>query len=154
MEIRKATMQDFESVLELKLELKELAREFSKTLQPPSKVQEDYEKYLRNHLSGENSTVFAAFGGEKAVAMIVAKTYRLLPIYGDGKRGILSNLFVKEEFRNQGIAQELVKKATEWLKSKNAGAATIKVYSKNTAALELFRSLGFTDFSVKIFKEL
>lgn len=154
MEIRKATMEDFDSVLELKLELKELARKFSKTLPAPSKVQKYYEKYLREHLSSGNSAVFAAFEGEKPVAMIVAKTYWLLPIYGEGKRGILSNLFVKEEFRKQGIAQDLVKEAVEWLKSKNAGAATIKVYSKNTAALNLFRSLGFTDFSVKIFKEL
>jgi len=30
----------------------------------------------------------------------------------------------------------------------------IKVYSENTAALKLFHSIGFTDFSVKIFKEL
>jgi len=154
MEIRKTTMDDFKPVLELKLELKEFSRKHSKTMPPTSEVKEHYEKYLREDISREGSAVFVAFEGKKPVAMIVAKIYHLLPIYGTGKRGILSNLFVKEEFRKQGIGKKLSEKAIEWLKSKGAKAATGKIYTTNTPSLELYHSLGFKDFSIKIFKEL
>jgi len=154
MEIRKATIDDFKPVLELKLELKEIARKHSKTLPPAIEVKEHYERYLKEHISSHNSAVFVAFEGKKPVAMITAKTYNLLPIFGKGKRGTLSNLFVEEEFRKQGIGKKLIEKAIEWLKSRDAEAATAKIYTANTPSLNLYRSLGFTDFSVKIFKEI
>ena len=48
MKIRKATTEDFDEVLKLKLESKEEERKFSKELQPVKKVKKNYFQNLLN----------------------------------------------------------------------------------------------------------
>jgi len=120
MELRQASMNDFEKVFELKLKLKESERQFNKNAPPVKEVQEHYKRYLEKDLSSENSTVFIALEGEKIIAMVIAKTYHALPTKKSEKRGYLSNLFVEEEFRRKGVSKALMQKAIEWLKEKGA----------------------------------
>ena len=154
MEIKKATLDDFEEVLELKLKLKEFERELNKNLPSLSQVKQYYEKYLRKYLSSENSAVFIALEENKPVAMISAKIYQALPTQKSEIRGYLSNLYVEEEFRRHGIGKKLMEKAIEWIKSKNAKTVRGEIYKENILSLNLARSLGFIEYSIKIFKDL
>lgn len=154
MEIRKATPEDFEELLKLKLELKESERKFNKNLPPVNKVKQHYKEYLSKDLSRENSAVFVAVEENQLIAMISARIYTALAIYDSEKRGYLSNLFVKKEFRKKGIGTKLMQKAIAWLSSMNAKTAIAEIYKENTSSLKISYSLAFTDYSVKLCKKL
>ncbi len=154
MEIKKASIEDFEQLMNLKLKLKESERKFLKESPELSKVSEHFEKYLKEYLSKENCAVFAAVQESKLVGMISAKTYYALPTHDYEKRGYLSNLFVEKEFRKKKLGSKLAKKAINWLKSQGAKTARGEIYCENTPSIEFCKSLGFKEYSLKIFKEL
>lgn len=154
MEIRKASMDDFEKVIELKMKLKESERKFLGKSPKLSKVGKHFEKYLKEYLSKENCAVFAALEGNKIIGMISVKTYYALPTHNSEKRGYISNLFVEKEFRKKKVGSKLVEKAITWLKSQEAKTARGEIYCENIASIEFCKSLGFKEYSLKIFKEL
>jgi GNAT superfamily N-acetyltransferase len=70
------------------------------------------------------------------------------------KVGFIDSLFVKSEYRGQGIGKELIKRAEEWTKSKGCNICTIGVRDENKEALKLYEALGFTKANIKMWKEL
>ena len=78
MEIRQATIKDFDEILKIKLEAKEKEREFNQFLKPVRDVKAHYEEYLRNDLSSEWRVVLVAEENSKIIGLIVGKIYRAL----------------------------------------------------------------------------
>ena len=154
MEIKKASMEDFEQLMELKLKLKESEKKFLEESPDLSETGKHFEKYLKEYLSKENCAVFAAAEGSKIIGMISAKIYYALPTHNSEKRGYLSNLFVEKEFRKKKVGSKLAEKAIDWLKSQGAKTVRGEIYCENTASIEFCKSLGFKEYSLKIFKEL
>ena len=58
-----------------------------------------------------------------------------------GSYGIIENVFVKEEFRNQGIASSLIKEAIETSKQKGFYKITLTCSEDLTA---MYTKMGFT----------
>jgi len=152
MEIRKATMQDFEEVLKIKLESKQEERSINKELKPVEEVKEYYKGYLRNDLSRDWRAIFIAIENNKVIGLITGKIYRTLKIAGYERCGYISNLYVKEEFRKKGIAEKLVEEATAWFKRKGAVKISLEIYEINDKAVNLYHKLGFKNYSVKMKK--
>lgn len=59
------------------------------------------------------------------------------------------NLYVKEEFRDQGIGFSLLSSLINFSKTKNIINITLEVSSLNDAALHLYRKLGFKDVALR-----
>ena len=97
MEIRKATMKDFEEVLKIKLESKEEERKFNDELEPVEKVRGYYEEYLENDLSSEWRAIFIAIEDKQTIGLITGKIYRTLYVCGFQRCGFISNVFVKKQ---------------------------------------------------------
>ena len=59
----------------------------------------------------------------------------------------ISGIYIKENFRRQGIATKLINEAKKWCISKGVIYFKLNVLEGNNPALNLYRKLGFTDFS-------
>ena len=55
----------------------------------------------------------------------------------------VTNVAVSEQYRRQGIGKQLVLRATENAQRNNASFITLEVRVSNTAAVSLYKSLGF-----------
>lgn len=154
MDIRKATIEDFDKVLEIKLESKDEERRFNPALRPVKKMVNYYKEYLKNDLSSEWRAVFIAVIKGEIVGIIVGKTYRTLKIAGYERRGYLSNLYVKKESRRKGVGRKLFEKAIDWLKSKGAKAITLEIHNENKDKVDFFHKFGFKDFTTKMVKRI
>lgn len=68
--------------------------------------------------------------------------------------GFIDSIFIKEEFRGMGIGNNLIHKASEWMKSKGMFICTLNVRYKNVKALELYEKIGFKKDDIVMYKEI
>ena len=108
MQIKKATQEDFNKILKLKLESKEVERKFNDELEPVKKVKKHYAEYLKNDLKSNWRSVFIAVEEDQIVGFATVKIYRTLHVCGYERCGFISNVFVKKKYRKQGIANKLI----------------------------------------------
>ena len=57
---------------------------------------------------------------------------------------------VLPDFRRQGIAREFMRQIGEWAKDRGASALMLEVEKSNSAAIELYKSLGYLQISVRM----
>jgi ribosomal protein S18 acetylase RimI-like enzyme len=154
MEIIKATMKDYNEVLNLKLESKEEERKFNLELEPIEKVKKHYEEYLKNDLNSEWRAIFIAIEDEQIIGLITGKIYRTLYVCGFQRCGFISNVFVKTQFRKRKIAEKLIFEIINWFKKKNATQLSLELYENNAPAINLYHKLGFKNYSIKMRKKI
>lgn len=66
----------------------------------------------------------------------------------------LDALFVKSEYRNNGIAQKLIDFVTNWSKNKGAKYIELKVCSENENAIKLYDKLEFKESKKILLKKI
>jgi ribosomal-protein-alanine N-acetyltransferase len=57
---------------------------------------------------------------------------------------------VLPDFRRQGIAREFMHQIEQWSKERGASAMMLEVEQSNSAAIELYKSLGYKKISVRM----
>ena len=57
---------------------------------------------------------------------------------------------VLPDFRRQGIAREFMRQIAQWSKERGASAMMLEVEQSNSAAIELYTSLGYMKISVRM----
>ncbi len=154
MEIRKATADDFEQVLEMKLKAKACEREYSTSLKPMRECREAYLSYLRNDLTNEDRAVFVAMEREGPVGMITGRIHTTLPIRVLRRQGHVSNLFVVPGHRKRGVATNLVTELLNWFREKGIRDVRLATHWGNAAALKLLGRLGFQEYAVEMTRSL
>ncbi len=154
MTIRKAAGNDYERLKELKLLAKKEESKYSGLLKPLSGARRCYLNYLKADLTKRNSGIFIALEDDEIVGMVVVKILKALPVSKYDKKGYISNLYVREPFRNRGVGKKLVQRAMAWLRSKDVPNVFLEIHAKNLSAQGLYRKLGFKDYSVKMVKAL
>ncbi len=154
MTIRKATGNDYERLKELKLLAKKEESKYSRLLKPLPDARRCYLNYLKADLAKRNRKIFIALEDDEIVGMVVVKILKALPVSKYDKKGYISNLYVREPFRNRGAGKKLVQKAMAWLRSKDIPNVFLEIHSKNLSAQDLYRKLGFKDYFVKMTKRI
>ncbi len=154
MEIRKATISDFERIKEMKLRAKACEREYSKSLKPMRECRERYLTYLRDDLTKEDRAVFVAIERGEPVGMITGSIHTTLPIRVLRRQGHVSSLFVMPAHRKKGLATRLVEELLKWLREKGIRDVRLAAHSDNTPALKLFGRLGFQEYAIEMAKSL
>ncbi len=154
MEIREATMDDFEQLFKLKLESKEDERKHNKTLLPIEKVKENYRDYLERDIKGEWRAVFIAIEDNRPIGMIIGRIYRSLRVTGYERRGSIGNLYVTEKYRKKGVAKKLLEALTQWFRSREATGLTLTVYKSNRSLIDMYKKFSFKDQSINMYRKI
>ena len=106
-----------------------------------SNINYDYvvKEYYQNRI--KDSVILVAKKENDVVAYLFG--YILdLPVYIK-KKAILDALYVEEQHRNNGIAQEMIVKFKEWCKKENVNIIELSVCSKNKNAHDMYKKNGF-----------
>lgn len=75
----------------------------------------------------------------------------LLP---DIKSVLISDFIIHPEFRGKGIGKQLLQKAEEYAKEKNIKYIKLSVFAANTNAKDIYKNLGFKEYSVTMLKRI
>ncbi|MBY0121673.1 GNAT family N-acetyltransferase [Bacillus sp. S/N-304-OC-R1] len=74
---------------------------------------------------------------------IVGNAMAWKELEGDNEIGIIEDVFVRENWRKQGIAKHILTKSMLYLKEKGLTVAKLQVETTNEKALNLYKSVGF-----------
>jgi ribosomal protein S18 acetylase RimI-like enzyme len=148
MEIRAAKAEDVPAVLPMVGKLCQLHESWD-----PAKysflpnIPQMYDQWLRERAS-HRRTVFLvaeASGPKKIVGFVIGTVEREIPIYRLKEHGFLHDLWVEEEYRNEGVARQMVMLAIEKFKEMGVEQVRLDTAANNEAARRLFEACGFRE---------
>ena len=100
--------------------------------------------YFKNVIKDEKNILLCYKEDEIIKGYIYLKN-----IIEDNKSGyLIDGLYVLEEYRNNGIAKELINSSLSILKSKNINFIDVNTMYKNKEANNLYKSFGFNEFKI------
>jgi len=151
--IRAATIKDFKKLKDIKLESKKYEMQYSDSLKPLNKTIDIYFEYFKAELNKKNSSVFIAID-KKPIGIIIATYFVPLRISKFTRKGYVSNLYIKKNYRYKGIGKKLLNISLKWLKENNVKYISLEIHLKNKNALKFYRDLGFKDYTLKLAKKI
>jgi ribosomal protein S18 acetylase RimI-like enzyme len=98
---------------------------------------DDSYENMKTYFKRNSKTNFVAVHNDKIIGTVKCSH--------DGRRGYLHHVAVKEEFRNQGIAKEMVEKCINILRKEGIKQFRLFVLDSNKQAQEFWKHLGFTE---------
>ena len=109
----------------------------------------DFNDLLKNFLTindDDDSAVFVDFKDEKMTAFAQCQLrYDYVEGTGSSPVGYLEGIFVKEEYRKQGIAGALLHECEKWAKSKGCSEFASDCELTNTQSLDFHLAVGFSE---------
>ena len=146
MEIRAARAEDVPAVLPMVEKLCRLHESWdaAKYSFLPN-IGQMYDSWLRERASHRRSVflVAEASAPTKIVGFLIGSVEREIPIYHLKEYGFLHDLWVEPEYRNEGVARQMVMLAVEKFKEIGVEQIRLDTAAKNEAARRLFEACGF-----------
>ncbi len=156
MQIRKANPDDVPAVLPMVRKLCELHRDWDPAKYPfVEGIEKMYDGWLRVRAEdGRSVFLVAEREGKGIVGFLIGTAEREVPIYRVAEYGFIHDLWVEPEYRNEGVARQMVMLAIETFRERGMGQVRLDTAMKNEAARKLFESCGFRGSVVEMLMEL
>ncbi len=132
--IRTAVEDDFERLLLL---FEEVAAEQKWINTEPGFDRERYTRVWRSIIDGTDEVQFVALDGASLVGS--------LSIYASSNGDHDVGMLVRKMHRRQGVGSALLQAAFDWARRRRIEALTLGVFPHNTAAIALYRKMGFVE---------
>jgi ribosomal protein S18 acetylase RimI-like enzyme len=141
MNIRKAELKDFETILQLNKELVLYEQEYLATTNADWSYTGQGKEYFSKRLVNENS-IFHVVEDEGNIVGYVLAFIEVYPFRIINPICIIENIFVREPYRRQGIGSQLVKLVKDACTEKKVQAIRVTTYTKNDTAVEFYKKHG------------
>ncbi len=138
-EIRKAIETEIEILLNFEEEIIATERPFDNTLKQGEIHYYDLIELIRS----KRSEVLVAVVNNEIVGSGYAKTLQAEPYQKYREYAYLGFMYVKPEFREQGINQKILHQLIDWARSKNLTEVRLEVYNENLIAKNSYLKAGF-----------
>ncbi|TCL49670.1 ribosomal protein S18 acetylase RimI-like enzyme [Thermolongibacillus altinsuensis] len=141
-EIRKATIQDIEEIVRLRLELfKELGE--VQSVQEEALAITATRKYLEEALSNNEFISFLALSNHHVISISGMVLFKRPPYLENlnGLEAYILNMYTIPEYRGKGLARTLLQNCIE--ECKKIGVKRIWLHASNDG-MPLYKSMGFT----------
>ncbi len=147
--IRRAGEADVSAIVELNYALfQEDARQRDPFMNLNWPREEGHE-YFSKLLKSEKSLGLLAEADGEAIGYLIGYMRRsssLRPV----KLAELESMYVQEEYRGQGIGQQLVERFLEWVREQGGERVSVTAYAANERAIAFYRKMGFTPKSLTL----
>ena len=109
-----------------------------------------FRKFIKRNIRSKNAVLYIAEVGEKPAGYCLVYIKNNIPIFKLEKIGHISDLFVKQEYRKQGISSKFKNEAIKWLKKKRIKHISLQVYKDNDFAHSIYGKWGFDDYHIEM----
>jgi len=94
---------------------------------------------------GRFACLFVAEINGELIGFLAGRIRSLPPYFGGGQAGFISDVYVADAHRGQGLGRQLVLLATRWFQGLGLTRIELQVVRNNTPALEFYRQLGWSE---------
>lgn len=151
--IREASEGDVNSIAVMIARLKTLNEE----LDPSFRVREDLleaaKEYARSSIDSSNVLLLVADVGGEVVGFIRVELVDRI-FYEPRIKALITDLYVKPEYRRRGVGKLLVEAAIEEAMRRGAGLISAVFPEGNVIAKSFYQNLGFKPFQLEFFKPI
>jgi GNAT superfamily N-acetyltransferase len=88
------------------------------------------------------------------VAYLIASKQRKPPIYHHTRVGYLSDAFVADTHRGQGILHQFIERLIKWCEEEGITAIDVMLFRENELAQQVYEKMGFEPYRVVLRREL
>ena len=139
-EIRKAVEAEIEFLLSFEKGIIAAERPYDNTLKEGQIHYYDLIELIRS----EHAEVLIAVVSNEIVGSGYAKILQAKPYQKFSQYAYLGFMYVKPEFRGQGIIQKIIDGLISWAKDQKLTEVRLEVYNQNTSAKEAYLKAGFS----------
>ena len=150
--IRKATIDDYSSIINLYKQLYDAEKVFDNNLIRTYKVDEKQEKEIKKRIRSRKEIFLVSEIDSKIVGLVDG--YILESIYYKEKVAYLDHLCVDKKHRNNEIGTLLIKEFCDISKKKGAKFVKLNAFEGNKNAVSLYKKLGFKKYSAYYINEI
>jgi RimJ/RimL family protein N-acetyltransferase len=144
MTIRPATTDDVPAVLPMVAKIVALhAKWDADRYGPLDNAAEMYRNWLGTRATDGRSAFIVAQREDKLVAFLVATIEREIAIYRLGEYAFIHDLWVEPDYRNEGVARQMVMAAVERFAQLGVKQIRLETAAENDIARALFAQCGF-----------
>ena len=99
---------------------------------------------------GRFACLFVAEKNGELVGFLAGRIRSLPPYFGGFQAGFISDVYVADADRGQGVGRHLVLLATRWFQELGLTRIELQVITNNTPAREFYRQLGWSEELVQM----
>lgn len=143
--IRKATLEDLESISAFSKKLFEHETRFNKEFNQEWTYSETGQEYFKGRLKSDKSIVLVAEVDSKVVGYAITHMENFA-FRNRNPLAELENMFVEEEVRGKGVGTMLVEETKKILKERKVPRIKVQAFYPNKQAINFYKKLGFNDF--------
>ena len=138
---KKATLEDLDFLVESRVEVLRAANELSADTDM-SEVEGTSREYYRHALADGTHTAYLVYNGDEFVGAGGVSYYQVMPTYHgpSGWKAYIMNMYVKPEYRRQGIALKTLDLLVQDAKAKGVDAITLEA---TRMGRPLYEAYGF-----------
>ncbi|HEY5773880.1 MAG TPA: GNAT family N-acetyltransferase [Chitinophagaceae bacterium] len=144
--IRKASLLDLEQLLVFEQDLIKTERPFDPTLKPDPVNYYD----LKSLLTSPLAEVVVAETDKKIIASGYARIDKSKPFLKHSHHAYLGFMYVKPEYRGQGINKRIIDALKNWAAIQNITEFSLEVYYDNISAIKAYEKIGFSRYILEM----
>jgi GNAT superfamily N-acetyltransferase len=151
--IRRAKLEEWTKIKELNGKLFEFDSQFDKflNLNWPNEA----EQYYKYNITSKDSVTYVAEAKGKIVGYLIgAKCTPVSYLSKEYKIAEIENMYVEEEFRNEGLGKKLISKFEEWAAKKGFNLVEVTASYDNIAARKFYNSNSYKEQITTLYKEV
>lgn len=137
--IRSAVLEDLPVLYDFEQGIVQTERPWDKTLKPDPINYYD----IKAMIESTDTEVIVAVSETELIGSAYARIEEAKPYLDHTHYAYLGFMFVKPEYRGQGVNKKIVEALTEWVRGKGLHEMRLDVYSDNDAAIRAYEKAGF-----------
>ena len=156
MQIRKATIKDYEAVYSLIKQLDDFHRRaFPDLIKPTTKKNRSPEWY-KKIIYNKKQILILGYEDDSIIGFVQAELVipKLHPVLNKVKHINLHDIVINEKFRGKSYGKKLYLAIEKFAKKNKAQEIVLNVWSFNQDAIKFYKKCGFKPFLIKMIKSL
>lgn len=130
--------------------------------EPRNKAQQAQKKnaanLFRNHIAknlrSNHAAIWLAEDNGEAIGYSFVQIKQNIRLFNIQKLGHFSDLYVRKEYRRQGISTRFKNEGLKWFRKKGVKYASILVNTVNAPAHHIYKNWGFFDYNIEMRKKI
>jgi len=144
-EFRRASERDIDVIVELWMDSSRYHKKLDSRLAVRKDAPKNIHAFLSKLVLDENNYLAVALVNDTIIGYICVLIQERPPIHFEKMSGFLDGIFVKPDYRQQGVGSELYQMALRWLKEHEIRSMRLTVSPHNSVGLSFWRKQGFTE---------
>ncbi|MDQ1372353.1 MAG: hypothetical protein QG582_1269 [Candidatus Thermoplasmatota archaeon] len=142
-QIREAHIGDLGEVADLWEEMAEHHATLSHHFTVSEDGKDKYSRYLARKFSEKSTKLVVATSGPRVIGYMLCLLSPNAPVFKERTVGLVSDVYVRPEFRMRGVAKEMLKYGLRWFHKNRVASVQLSVAAANFAARSAWSQLGF-----------